>query len=135
MQPKFLYFDLGKVLVDFSVEQMLRQIGAVAGIDRDAVRSGDLRRRTDAAARAGPLSSREFYEASAQPPAAGPTTRPWPAAASEIFALNLPMLPVVAQLRQAGYPMGILSNTCENHWEYCSSAVPHRGARCSPSTP
>ena len=29
------------------------------------------------------------------------------------------MLPIVAQLRQAGYPLGILSNTCEIHWEYC----------------
>jgi len=41
------------------------------------------------------------------------------AAAAEIFELNLPVLPIVAQLRQAGYPMGILSNTCETHWEYC----------------
>ena len=38
MQPKFLYFDLGKVLINFSVEQMLRQIGAAAGIDGEAVR-------------------------------------------------------------------------------------------------
>ena len=40
-------------------------------------------------------------------------------AAAEIFQLNLPVLPMVAQLRQAGYPMGILSNTCEMHWDYC----------------
>ena len=41
------------------------------------------------------------------------------AAAADIFELNLPMLPLVAQLQQAGYPMGILSNTCETHWEHC----------------
>ena len=41
------------------------------------------------------------------------------AAASEIFWLNLPMLPVVAQLQQAGYRMGVLSNTCALHWDYC----------------
>jgi HAD superfamily hydrolase (TIGR01549 family) len=29
------------------------------------------------------------------------------------------MLPVVAQLYQAGYRLGILSNTCEGHWEHC----------------
>ena len=29
------------------------------------------------------------------------------------------MLPIVAQLRQAGYRLGILSNTCECHWQYC----------------
>ena len=27
--------------------------------------------------------------------------------------------PLVAQLAHAGYPMGILSNTCPIHWEYC----------------
>ncbi len=37
MQPKFLYFDLGMVLVNFSVERMLQQIGAVAGISADRV--------------------------------------------------------------------------------------------------
>ena len=40
-------------------------------------------------------------------------------AAADIFTLNLPIVPVVAQLAQAGYPLGILSNTCEAHWEYC----------------
>ena len=40
MQPKFLYFDLGKVLVDFSYDQMLAQVAAVAGVDAEAVRGG-----------------------------------------------------------------------------------------------
>jgi HAD superfamily hydrolase (TIGR01509 family) len=30
------------------------------------------------------------------------------------------MLPVVAHLQQAGYRLGILSNTCESHWELCT---------------
>ena len=29
------------------------------------------------------------------------------------------MLPVVAQLYQAGHRLGILSNTCEGHWNHC----------------
>ena len=29
------------------------------------------------------------------------------------------MLPVVSQLAAAGYRLGILSNTCEGHWEHC----------------
>ncbi len=37
MPPKFIYFDLGKVLVDFSVERMCRQLGQVAGVDADRV--------------------------------------------------------------------------------------------------
>ena len=124
MQPKFLYFDLGKVLVDFSVDQMFRQIGAVAGIDarevEAAVFDGGLMRRYES----GRLSDREFYEVFCDATGARPDFDALAAAASEIFELNLPMLPLVAQLRQAGYPMGILSNTCATHWQYCMRHYP-----------
>ena len=40
-------------------------------------------------------------------------------ASSDIFAPIESMLPVVAQLYHAGYPLGVLSNTCEGHWTYC----------------
>ncbi len=29
------------------------------------------------------------------------------------------MLPLVAQLGQAGHRLGILSNTCDSHWQFC----------------
>lgn len=29
------------------------------------------------------------------------------------------MLPVVVQLYQAGHRLGVLSNTCEGHWNHC----------------
>jgi glucose-1-phosphatase len=119
MQPKFLYFDLGKVLVDFSVERMLRQVGAVAGIEPEAVRAavfGDgLMRQHET----GRLSSREFYEAFCAATGTRPDYDALAAAAAEIFTLNLPVLPLAAHLRQAGHRLGILSNTCETHWEYC----------------
>jgi glucose-1-phosphatase len=119
MQPKFLYFDLGKVLIDFSVEQMLEQVGAVAGVDaatvRDAIIGGQMLHDLEA----GRLSSRQFYEAFC---AATNTRADFDrliAAGTEIFDLNLPIVPIVAQLRQAGHRMGILSNTCDMHWDYC----------------
>ena len=119
MQPKFLYFDLGKVLVDFSVDQMLGQIGAVAGITAEEVRAaifGDgLMRQYES----GRLSERQFYEAFCAATGRRPDYDALATAASDIFTLNLPMLPLAAQLRQAGYPMGILSNTCATHWDYC----------------
>ena len=39
MTPKFIYFDLGKVLVDFSFEQMCRQMGDAAGIEPQQVQA------------------------------------------------------------------------------------------------
>lgn len=117
MQPKFLYFDLGKVLVDYSVEQMLQQIGGVAGITteeaRAAVFDGGLMRQHET----GRLSRREFYEAFCASIGRRPDFNALTTAVAAIFTLKVPMLPVVAQLRQAGHAMGILSNTCETHWQ------------------
>jgi len=119
MQPKFLYFDLGKVLVNFSVERMLQQMADVAGVAvermRDAIFAGNLLHDHET----GRLSSRQFHEAFCAATCTRPDFDRLIAAAAEIFDLNLPVVPIVAQLRQAGYPLGILSNTCETHWEYC----------------
>jgi glucose-1-phosphatase len=119
MRPKFLYFDLGKVLVDFSVEQMLQQMADVAGMApermRDAIFAGHLLHDHET----GRLSSRQFHEAFCAVTGTRPDFDRLIAAAAEIFTLNLPVVPIVAQLQQAGYPLGILSNTCETHWEYC----------------
>jgi epoxide hydrolase-like predicted phosphatase len=41
-------------------------------------------------------------------------------ASSAMFELHVPVVPVVAHLRAAGYRLGILSNTCQPHWEYVS---------------
>ena len=44
--PKFLYFDLGRVLLHFSIERMCRQMADVAGIEPGAVRVGAVRGRS-----------------------------------------------------------------------------------------
>ncbi len=127
MQPKFLYFDLGKVLVDFSYDQMLAQIGAVAGIEAEAARAalfdGDLLRHFET----GRLSAAEFYEAFCAATGSRPDFAALAAAASEIFWINLPMLPLVAQLQQAGYRMGILSNTLRVALGLLLGPLSHRG--------
>jgi glucose-1-phosphatase len=124
MQRKFLYFDLGKVLVNFSVEQLLQQLGDAAGVSservRDAIFAGNLLNDHET----GRLSSRQFYDAFCSMTGTQPDFDRLIKAAAEIFDLNLPVLPIVAQLQQAGYRLGILSNTCETHWEYCVRRYP-----------
>jgi FMN phosphatase YigB (HAD superfamily) len=119
MRPKFLYFDLGKVLVDFSAERMLEQMAAVAGISAEQARAAVFDKRLLWEHETGRSSVAEFYEAFCAATATRPDPARLEAAAAEIFDLNLPLLPLVAQLAQAGYPLGILSNTCPIHWEYC----------------
>jgi glucose-1-phosphatase len=119
MQVKFFYFDLGRVLVNFSVEQMLRQIGDVAGLAPERIReivfTGGLWKRLES----GGLSEDEFYELFCTAAGSRIDRTVLARAAAEIFELNVSIVPLVAQLAQAGYAMGILSNTCQVHWDYC----------------
>src|SRR5690606_31601305 len=41
-------------------------------------------------------------------------------AASDMFSINVPIVPIVAQLRAVGHPLGIISNTCDAHWQFLS---------------
>ncbi len=119
MPPQFLYFDLGKVLLTFTRDRAARQIAEVTGIDPadvlKAIYESDMQRQYEA----GEISSREFYEGFCRQTGKRPDYNRLLAAGSDIFELAAAMIPVVCQLRQAGYPMGILSNTCEAHWEHC----------------
>ncbi len=118
--PKFLYFDLGKVLLDFSVDRMLRQIAEVAGVDPGRVSDVLFDEGVQKQYETGELTDRQFYDAFCQRTDTRPDYHALRRAGSHIFELNLPMLPVVATLQQAGHRMGILSNTCSSHWQYCA---------------
>ena len=61
MPPKFIYFDLGKVLLDFSFERMCGQIGEAAGIPPQQVKDV-MGANLQADYEAGKLDSRGFYE-------------------------------------------------------------------------
>jgi putative hydrolase of the HAD superfamily len=116
---RFFYFDLGKVIVNFDVEQMYRQMAAVADVDQERVVSAlnddGLQRRYEL----GQLSDHQFYEAFCEAIGRRPDCDALTAAGNEIFELNASIIPVIAQLYRSGFRLGILSNTCQSHWEYC----------------
>ena len=118
-RPQFLYFDLGKVLVDFSVERMFGQIAEVAGISVEKVEEAVLQQGLQQQFETGELSTEAFYEAFCDYTNTRPDFDALVHAGSAIFELRYEMLPLVAQLRQAGHRLGILSNTCVTHWQYC----------------
>ena len=124
MPPRFLYFDLGKVLVDFDHERMFRQMGAVVGVDsqrmRIAVQESGLQKQYEL----GTISGPEFHAALCSSLACTADYEQLNRAGCEIFQLNDSMLPVVGDLKRAGCRMGILSNTCAPHWEYCLREFP-----------
>ena len=126
MTPEFFYFDLGNVLVNFDHAIAVRQMAEVCGVDAKIIRKivfdSDLQTRYET----GLVTGQEVYEFVCSKvervidgPFGWPDYKALRRAGSEIFSLNLPVVPIVAQLKRAGYRLGVLSNTCESHWEYC----------------
>ncbi len=118
MPPKFIYFDLGKVLLSFSFERMCGLLGDAAGIAPQQVKDV-LGAGMQADYEAGKLDSRGFHEQFCRATGTRPEYDCFFRAFNEIFTPIVSMLPVVAELYKAGYRLGILSNTCECHWNYC----------------
>jgi glucose-1-phosphatase len=114
----FLYFDLGNVLLYFDHEVGCRQVAQVAGVAPDAVRrillEGDFLRRVET----GMVSRQQAYDAFCRAINARPDPVRLEAAASDIFRLNHSILAVITNLKDAGYRLGVLSNTSESHWRY-----------------
>jgi len=119
MTLQFFYFDLGRVLLDFDVHAMCRQMAEVAGIEPELVREVLFGQGLEMRYERGEVSGREFYEEFCRLTASRPDYRELEAAGSDIFSVRPCILPIVSQMRQAGYRLGVLSNTSQSHWEHC----------------
>ncbi len=119
-QPRFLYFDLGKVLLHFDHGQMCRQLAELAGVSTEEVRSlifdGELMRSIEI----GEIDQEELHRLFCVATNSESQLAEFLHAISSIFSLNVDMVPIVAQLVAARQPIGILSNTCQAHWDYVS---------------
>lgn len=121
---RFFYFDLGKVLLDFDVAVMCRQMADVAGISPQRVQQVVFDEHLQRQYELGQISDQQFYEAFCRQTGARPAYEALSLAASDIFQLKPDVAPVVRQLRAAGHRLGILSNTCASHWELCRQRFP-----------
>jgi FMN phosphatase YigB (HAD superfamily) len=113
----FLYFDLGNVVVRFDHLKGCRQMADVAGISSEevfaAVFDSELNRRYEL----GEVSSREFHAEFCRATGTSPDFDAFFHAAGDIFELNHSLVPVLAALESAGCRLGLLSNSCECHWQ------------------
>jgi putative hydrolase of the HAD superfamily len=115
---RFIYFDLGNVLLHFCHDRMCRQMAEAAGLDDHRVREIVL---SDAALRlheTGALNPTTFHEYFCRETGANVAAEVLHTAASDIFTLNAAIVPVVERLATAGHRLGVLSNTNEAHWQF-----------------
>ncbi len=120
--PEFIYLDVGNVLVSFDHALGLRQIATASRVELPAVeaffRDRDLQLQLEAGAVSWPAAHADFCRSTGSAVPLDQFSR----AAGDIFGLRVEMLPVLAALRRLRLPVGLLSNSCEPHWQFiCGS--------------
>lgn len=117
-RPEFVFLDMGNVIVSFDRERAFRQMAEVSGADVDAVRTVALDAALHEAIERGAIDWHEFHRVFSLRTGTASDPRALAHAASDMFALRIDMLPVIAGLERSGCGLGILSNTCGPHWEH-----------------
>lgn len=122
MPPKFLYFDLGNVLLSFSHTHMCEQMAEVANVSAEVVREAlfdnDDAKSAQWQYESGHLTTEEFFSYLCDRIATRPDRGKIELAACDIFAPIEPMMNLARQLAASGNRLGILSNTNSLQWEY-----------------
>ena len=117
-KPAFVYFDLGNVLLNFDHQIACNNLAKLCDRDPEVIRqlvfNSDLQERYEA----GQVTTREFHAEFCDSLEVSVGIEEVCRAASEIFWVNGSAIPIVAQLYRDGTRFGILSNTCEAHWNY-----------------
>ncbi|HEX3871812.1 MAG TPA: HAD family phosphatase [Pirellulales bacterium] len=116
--PKFLYFDLGNVLMYFDHRRAASQMALLFGtsVDRmyDVVFTGGMNHALDG----GQLTTRQMYDSLCGEFGCQPEYDALCHAGADIFELNYGMNSVLSHLKNGGHRIGVLSNTSELHWNF-----------------
>lgn len=117
--PRFLYFDLGNVLVFFDPQIAFDNLAQLAKTQSDQVQQFFASDNRQNDYECGRLSTRQFIDQFCDRFGVQADDAEFIDTAGSMFQLNLGLVPVVTQLAAANNRLGILSNTSEAHWQYC----------------
>ena len=119
---RFIYFDLGNVLLKFSVRRLLHQIAEVSGVSDDEVRQAFFDDQWYLKYEKGEIDGIEYFAHYCQQINNSVPSEDLINAANDIFWVNEPILPLLRHLAGEFFPRGILSNTGPHHWAYIQEA-------------
>ncbi|MCA9241715.1 MAG: HAD family phosphatase [Planctomycetales bacterium] len=121
MPPRFLYFDLGNVLITFCNDRMVRQMAGVARMSEEQVRDVLAIHSTSGVQwrfEAGQITPDAYYQTLAEAAGWAPPRGALELACCDIFGRIDGSLHLVTELAAAGHRLGILSNTNAVHWPF-----------------
>jgi len=113
----FIYFDLGKVILDFDHRIGCESVASLADISAEEVDRALFATWLEVKYETGLVDCEQFHAEFCQSTQSNISIEDLLFAMSDIFTPNLAIFPLLAQLRAANLPIGILSNTCKAHWE------------------
>jgi putative hydrolase of the HAD superfamily len=120
MRPKFIYFDLGNVLLRFDRQRQIRQMAEAAGTTPEKAKAAFFKTGIYEASERGELTTEQMFERFCAELGVECNLVRLRHAVNDIFWPNFSMIPVISALWSAGWRLGILSNTCASHWEFAS---------------
>ena len=114
---KFIYFDLGNVILHFSHQRMINNVAVAASLDEESVQKHLIDSNLEDRYETGEFNSQGFYDEFCKTANVTCDKAALLEAVGDIFWLNGDIVPVISQLWTANMPLGILSNTCEAHFD------------------
>ncbi len=118
MYERFVFFDLGNVLVNFDHEIAVRQLAELTNRSPDVVRQVVFRSGLQDRYETGLISCEQFAGIVLEQLQTQRSHQDILEAISAIFEPNEAIEKVLRWLTSAGVPLGILSNTCKAHWDW-----------------
>ncbi|MDR1479359.1 MAG: HAD family phosphatase [Planctomycetaceae bacterium] len=121
MLRKFIFFDLGNVLLRFSVDVMLGRGSAVLGCSADELYRVIYEDGWGCRLEMGLVTEREFFDTVCGKFGADLDFVQLAEAFNDIFVEMDFIYPFLENLSSSGFPRGILSNTSSGHWNHVIS--------------
>ncbi len=116
-QPRFLYFDLGNVLLHFSHARMCQQVADALNAPVESVREFLFSAQIHLPYERGQITTTALVDELNRRFNGRLTLPEVNTALGDIFWLNTRIVPLLVGLKSAGYRLGVLSNTCDAHWQ------------------
>ena len=119
MSPiKFIYFDIGNVLITVDHALASKQIAELIGISWRRVEQVLFDDGLQDQYERGEISTAEFHKHFCRQTQTSISVENLCFAASNIFEPLADSVQLLETLKQAGYRLGLLSNTCDCHWSF-----------------